>query len=57
MRSMSIGFSTSAETRVIILIVVLLGCAVSLFGGGSDSTSYTPVSAEVEAYTPLILWS
>ena len=41
-------------TVVIILIVVLLGCAVSLFGGGSDSTSYTPVSAEVEAYTPLI---
>ena len=39
---------------VIILIAVLLGCAVSLFGGGSDSTSYTPVSAEVEAYTPLI---
>ena len=39
---------------LIILIVVLLGCAVSLFGGGSDSTSYTPVSAEVEAYTPLI---
>lgn len=39
---------------VIILIVVLLGCAVSLFGGGSDSTSYIPVSAEVEAYTPLI---
>lgn len=39
---------------VIILIVVLLGCAVALFGGGSDSTSYTPVSAEVEAYEPLI---
>ena len=39
---------------VIILIVVLLGCAVSLFGGGSGSTSYTPVSAEVEAYEPLI---
>ena len=39
---------------VIILIVVLLGCAVSLFGGGSESTSYTSVSAEVEAYTPLI---
>lgn len=39
---------------VIILIVVLLGCAVSLFGGGSGSNSYTPVSAEVEAYTPLI---
>ena len=34
---------------VIILIVVLLGCAVSLFGGGSGSNAYTPVSAEVEA--------
>ena len=41
-------------TVVIILIVVLLGCAVSLFGGGSGSNAYTPVSAEVEAYTPLI---
>lgn len=39
---------------LIILIVVLLGCAVSLFGGGSESNSYTPVSAEVEAYEPLI---
>ncbi len=39
---------------VIILIVVVLGCAISLFGGGSESTSYTPVSAEVEAYEPLI---
>lgn len=39
---------------VIILIVLLLGCAVSLFGGGSGSNAYTPVSAEVEAYEPLI---
>ena len=39
---------------VIILIVVLLGCAVSLFGGGGGSKAYTPVSAEVEAYEPLI---
>lgn len=39
---------------VIILIIVLLGCAVSLFGGGSSSNSYTPVNAEVEAYEPLI---
>ena len=39
---------------VIILIVVLLGCAVSLFGDGSGSNAYTPVSAEVEAYEPLI---
>lgn len=35
---------------VIILIVVLFGCAVSLFGGGGESNAYTPVSAEVEAY-------
>ena len=39
---------------LIILIIVLLGCAVSLFGGGGNSNSYTPVSAEVEVYEPLI---
>lgn len=39
---------------VIILIVVLFGYAVFLFGGGSGSNAYTPVSAEVEAYEPLI---
>ena len=39
---------------LIILIIVLLGCAISLFGGGGNSNSYTPVSAEVEAYEPLI---
>lgn len=39
---------------VIILIVVLFGCAVSLFGGSSGSNAYTPVSAEVQAYEPLI---
>lgn len=39
---------------LIILIVVLFGAAVAMFGGGSDSNSYTPVSAEVEAYGPVI---
>ena len=39
---------------MIILIVVMLGVAISLFGSGSNNSSYTPVSAEVEAYTPLI---
>lgn len=39
---------------VIILIIVLLGCAVSIFGGGSRTSTYTPVSAEVEAYDPMI---
>ena len=38
----------------VILIIVLFGCAVSLFGGGSHSNAYTPVSEEVQAYTPLI---
>jgi hypothetical protein len=39
---------------VIVLLVILLGCAVSIFGGGSRSETYTPVSAEVEAYDPMI---
>ena len=39
---------------VIIIIVVLLGSAVAMFGGGSESNTYTQVSAEVEAYDPLI---
>ena len=39
---------------MIILIVVMLGVAISLFGSGSGNSSYTPVSAEVEAYTPVI---
>lgn len=39
---------------LIIMIVVLFGAAIAMFGGGSDSNSYTPVSAEVEAYEPII---
>ena len=39
---------------MIILIVMMLGVAISLFGSGSGNSSYTPVSAEVEAYTPII---
>ena len=39
---------------LIIMIVVLFGAAVAMFGGGNDSNSYTPVSAEVEAYEPII---
>ena len=38
----------------IILVVVLLGAAISLFGSESGRTSYVPVSEEVEAYTPII---
>ena len=39
---------------LIIIIVILFGAAVAMFGGGSDSNAYTPVSAEVEAYEPII---
>lgn len=38
----------------IVLVVVLLGAALLLFGSESGRTSYVPVSAEVEAYTPII---
>ena len=38
----------------IVLVVVLLGAALSLFGSESGRTAYVPVSAEVEAYTPII---
>ena len=40
---------------VIILVVVLFGCAISMFGGGSNSKSYTPVSVEVKDYRPIIV--
>ena len=38
----------------VILIVVLLGVAVALFGRRSSTSSYMPVSQEVETYTPII---
>lgn len=38
---------------MMILVVVLLGCALALFGGNSGG-DYQAVSAEVEAYTPYI---
>ena len=38
----------------IVLVVVLLGAALSLFGSESGRTSYVPVSEEVETYTPII---
>ena len=39
---------------LIILVVVLFGGVLLLFGEGPDSTAYTPVSEEVQAYEPLI---
>ena len=37
-----------------VVIVVLFGGVLALFGDTAESNAYTPVSAEVEAYTPLI---
>lgn len=39
---------------LLILIVVLFGAMFSLLGGSSENSSYTPVSAEVQAYDQLI---
>jgi len=39
---------------LIILVVVLFGGVLLFFGEGPDSTAYTPVSEEVQAYEPLI---
>lgn len=39
---------------LMVVIVVLLGGVLALFGDTAESNAYTPVSAEVEAYTPLI---
>ncbi|MCP1110895.1 lysozyme family protein [Ohessyouella blattaphilus] len=38
---------------IVILIICLFGSALYVFGD-SSSNSYTPISAEVEAYTPII---
>lgn len=39
---------------LMVVIVVLFGGVLALFGDSSESNAYTPVSAEVDAYTPLI---
>ena len=40
------------EAKLVSLKSVFEMCIRDRFGGGSDSNSYTPVSAEVEAYEP-----
>lgn len=37
-----------------IVIVVLIGCSAAIFGSQDDSTETLPLSAEVEAYEPVI---
>ena len=39
---------------MIVPLIMLAGIAVALFGSGEGRSTYVPVSAEVEAYTPII---
>lgn len=52
-RAMTLAFGAAGSATIIIVIIcVLFGAAFYFFG--DESSSYTPVSAEVEAYTPVI---
>ncbi len=46
-------FGGGALSSLIVAIIVIFGCGITLFGGSSES-DYSPVSAEVEAYEPII---
>ena len=39
---------------MIVPLIMLAGIAIALFGSGEGRSTYIPVSAEVEAYTPII---
>ena len=54
-RALIAAIATLGTTAIIVIVVCcLFGAALFLFGGG-DSSSYTPVSPEVEAYSPTIV--
>ena len=43
-----------AASILVIVIVVLIGCGAAIFGRQDESTETLPLSAEVEAYEPVI---
>ena len=43
-----------AASVLVIVIVVLIGCGAAIFGSQDESTETLPLSAEVEAYEPVI---
>lgn len=43
-----------AASILVIVIVVLIGCGAAIFGSQDESTETLPLSAEVEAYEPVI---
>ena len=46
--------SGGATSILVIVIVVLIGCGAAIFGSQDESTETLPLSAEVEAYEPVI---
>ena len=46
--------SGGAASILVIVIVVLIGCGAAIFGSQDESTETLPLSAEVEAYEPVI---
>ena len=46
--------SGGAASILVIVIVVLIGCGAAIFGSQDDSMETLPLSAEVEAYEPVI---
>ena len=43
-----------AASALVIIIIVLIGCGAAIFGSQDESTETLPLSAEVEAYEPVI---
>ena len=43
-----------AASVLVIIIIVLIGCGAAIFGSQDESTETLPLSAEVEAYEPVI---
>ena len=43
-----------AASVLVIVVIVLIGCGAAIFGSQDESTETLPLSAEVEAYEPVI---
>ena len=46
--------ASGVASVLVIVIVVLIGCGAAIFGSQDESTETLPLSAEVEAYEPVI---
>ena len=47
-------FAGGGLVLILVPLILIIGAAAALFSSGTQSGAYTPVSAEVEAYTPII---